>query len=135
MASDAPADTSTEARSCGLGPALAALARRTTGATVVVRSDVDGSLPRLVEMALVAVAVEGIANATAHAQAPVVEIDLRGEPGGVSLRVTDDGLGGARVAPGGGLDRLRTQVAGLGGSLTVDSPAWAGTVVHAELPL
>lgn len=135
MTTDAPADPLTPASPSGIGAALAALARGTTDATVVVRSDVDDSLPRLVEMALVAAAVEGIANASAHAQAPVVEIDLRREAGGVSLRVTDDGLGGARVVPGGGLDAVRTQLTGLGGSLTVDSPSWAGTVLHAALPL
>ena len=51
-----------------------------------------------------------------------------------SLRIRDDGVGGAR--PGGsGLVGLRDRVEALGGTLTIDSPRGRGTTLVAKLPL
>ena len=49
--------------------------------------------------------------------------------------VSDDGRGGADPLRGSGLHGLADRVAALGGTLTVDSPAGAGTTLRAELPL
>jgi signal transduction histidine kinase len=50
------------------------------------------------------------------------------------IRITDDGLGGARVLPDTGLAGLGDRVAAVGGSLVVRSPVGGGTVVEATLP-
>lgn len=120
----------------GLRAALAALASRTSGATVSVsvRCGEDAVAPA-VELVAYAVAAEGVANAVAHGEAPVVEVDVRCGDGRLDVRVTDDGLGGARIIAGGGLETLARRVAALGGALTIESRAWAGTSVHAVFPL
>jgi len=51
------------------------------------------------------------------------------------LHVRDDGDGGADPARGSGLVGLKDRVEALGGTFTIDSPAGAGTFLHAELPL
>ena len=50
------------------------------------------------------------------------------------VEVWDDGAGGARIVPGGGLAGLAGRVEALDGTLSVDSPSGGPTVVHAEMP-
>jgi len=49
--------------------------------------------------------------------------------------VRDDGVGGADPTRGSGLVGLRDRVEAMGGSIEVESPVGAGTVVHVCLPL
>jgi signal transduction histidine kinase len=49
--------------------------------------------------------------------------------------IADDGVGGAELAPGGGLSGLQDRVAALRGTLTVNSPVGEGTRIDADLPL
>jgi signal transduction histidine kinase len=51
------------------------------------------------------------------------------------VRVADDGDGGADAARGTGLRGLADRVHALGGTLSVDSPAGAGTRLEAVLPI
>jgi signal transduction histidine kinase len=48
--------------------------------------------------------------------------------------VTDDGHGGARLVPGGGLAGLLERVQTVDGRLEVDSPPGGPTIVTIELP-
>jgi signal transduction histidine kinase len=118
----------------GLGAALNALAQ---GAplTVVVAEVPAEPLPRPLEAVAYAIAAEGVANAARHGRATLVEIDVRVDGAALAVRVTDDGLGGADPHPGGRLAALCDRVAVLGGDLSVESPHWAGTALHALLPL
>jgi len=50
------------------------------------------------------------------------------------MTITDNGAGGARPAPGGGLAGLLERVQTVDGRLTVDSPAGGPTIVTVELP-
>jgi signal transduction histidine kinase len=50
------------------------------------------------------------------------------------LAVTDDGVGGARVAAGGGLAGLLERVHTVDGRLDVKSPAGGPTTITIELP-
>ncbi len=50
------------------------------------------------------------------------------------LTVTDDGDGGARLVPGGGLAGLLERVQTVDGRLEVDSPPGGPTIVTIELP-
>ena len=90
--------------------------------------------PASVESAAYFVAAEAVTNAIKHAGG--TRIEVTGERAGdrFRLRVVDDGTGGARVAPGGGLAGLADRLDALGGSLTVVSPPGQGTTVTAELP-
>ena len=48
--------------------------------------------------------------------------------------MSDDGVGGARLAPSGGLAGLRDRIEALDGTLAVRSDPAGGTIVMAELP-
>jgi len=52
----------------------------------------------------------------------------------LAVEVTDDGVGGASVRAGSGLEGLGDRVAALDGRLGIESPAGRGTRVWAELP-
>jgi signal transduction histidine kinase len=83
---------------------------------------------------------EALANIRHHAHASHVEMRLQDDARGFSLVVRDDGKGfdareGLRVRPGHlGLPALRERVELIGGRLTVESGAGAGTVLHVSLP-
>ncbi|AEG43882.1 sensor histidine kinase [Isoptericola variabilis] len=122
----------------GLVGGLAAALRRLADAApagVVVDVDAAGVVPPLppdVEASCYFVASEAMANAVAHGHARTVRIALGVDAGFLTLTVVDDGVGGADPGRGSGLAGLATRVAAAGGSLTVDSPPGAGTVVRAR---
>ena len=55
-------------------------------------------------------------------------------PGLLRIRVTDDGRGGARPAPNGGLRGLAERVRTVDGRLSISSPPGGPTIVTVELP-
>ena len=55
-------------------------------------------------------------------------MDVAGRDGTLVVTVTDDGDGGARPRPGGGLDGLAQRVAAVDGTLAIASPAGGPTV-------
>jgi signal transduction histidine kinase len=55
--------------------------------------------------------------------------------GTLTVQVRDDGACCADASRGSGLTGLRDQVEAVGGSMTVDSPAGAGTVLTVLLPV
>ncbi len=115
----------------GLGPALAALARR---APVPVELAVSPErLPERVEATAYFVASEALANVAKHAHASQATIAVGRTNGRVSIEVADDGVGGAD-ADGAGLRGLRDRVEALDGRLEVESPAQGGTRVTAAIP-
>jgi signal transduction histidine kinase len=118
----------------GLGPALRTLALRSP---IPVELDVEMArrLGAPVEVAAYYVASEALANAAKHAQASVAEIRVAARDDVLDLTIQDDGVGGADPAGGSGLTGLRDRVEALGGTLTIASPAGAGTSVRAQLPI
>jgi len=118
----------------GLAPALKTLARRST-VPVQIDMHTDTRLPERVEVAAYYVVSEALTNAAKHAHASLVQVS--GETSGqvLHLHVRDDGTGEADPARGSGLIGLRDRVEALGGTITVHSPAGAGTSLHAKLPL
>jgi signal transduction histidine kinase len=118
----------------GLGPALKTLARRSS---VPVELDVPAAarLPERVEVAAYYVVSEALTNAAKHAHATVVHVDADVAGHALRLRVRDDGAGGADPVRGTGLVGLKDRVEALGGTITVQSPAGAGTCLYVELPL
>jgi signal transduction histidine kinase len=64
-----------------------------------------------------------------------VDIVIERTDGTLTVQVRDDGVGGADATRGSGLVGLRDRVEAVGGTMTLDSPARAGTVLTARLPV
>jgi len=119
----------------GLVPALSALASRAPVPTSIQSTMPDGGrLPDATERAAYFVVAEALANVAKHASAGRCEIRLGLEAGALVVEVWDDGAGGARVVPAGGLAGLAARVEALDGSLSVDSPSGGPTLVRVEIP-
>jgi signal transduction histidine kinase len=116
----------------GLRPALEGLARR---APIPIRLEVQVPcrLPERIEVAAYYVVAEALTNVAKHAHASTAHIDVTLAGGAVTVRVADDGVGGADPARGSGLIGLRDRVEALGGMIAFNSPP-GGTVITASLP-
>ena len=117
----------------GLGAALGVLAGTSVipaGLTV----DVTMRPSPAIEAMAYFCAAELLANATKHSGAGRVSIAVHERDAGLLMTVTDDGTGGARPVPGGGLAGLRERVQTVDGRLGVDSPPGGPTIVTIELP-
>ena len=116
----------------GLAGALGAL---TSKAPIPVKLDVcQDRLPAEVEAAGYYVACEALNNVVKHAGADGASISARHDRDALVLEITDDGIGGAVVGDGTGLQGMADRVEALGGRLRVESPAGSGTRVVAEIP-
>ncbi len=118
----------------GLGAAIRALARRSP-LPVRVQMRAGGRLPYSCEVTAYYVAAEAFTNAAKHAKASAVDILIEEAGGTLTVQVRDDGAGGADASGGSGLTGLRDRVEAVGGSMTLDSPAGAGTVLTVLLPV
>jgi signal transduction histidine kinase len=118
----------------GLGPAVRALAQRSP-LPVRVQVRADGRLPGLCEATAYYVAAEAFTNAAKHAAASAVDILIERADGALTIQVRDDGVGGADATRGSGLIGLRDRVEAIGGTMTLDSPARAGTTLTVRLPV
>ncbi|HWT26159.1 MAG TPA: GAF domain-containing protein [Solirubrobacteraceae bacterium] len=116
----------------GLAPALEALAARAS-IPVEVRLELDRRLPRTVEAAAYYIVAEALTNASKHACASRVQVRVTRADGTAVVDVTDDGTGGADPAAGSGLRGLADRVEALGGTLELESPPGAGTILRARL--
>jgi PAS domain S-box-containing protein len=116
----------------GLGAALEALASR---APLPVEIDHgDERLPPSVEVAAYYVVSEALANVAKYAAATNVRVSVARENGTACVLVADDGVGGADPSDGSGLRGLADRLAALNGTLEVESPPGAGTIIRAEIP-
>ncbi|MEU5694506.1 histidine kinase [Actinosynnema sp. NPDC020468] len=116
----------------GLEYALTRLADGLPIATEVVVCAAD--LPDDVATAVYYIAGEAVTNAVKHARATAITVGVTRSAGRVTIRVGDDGVGGAEERPGAGLVGLTDRVRAAGGTLLLSSPHGAGTVVEAVLP-
>jgi signal transduction histidine kinase len=96
---------------------------------------VDVYVDSHVARALYFAAAECLTNAVRHASASRVRLTLQERDSDVELTVTDDGCGGARVAPGGGLAGLATRLESLGGAIALRVAGEGGTEITVHLPL
>jgi len=117
----------------GLVPALDMLAER-TDVPVEISARLEDRLPQPVEAAAYYIVAEALTNASKHARASRVRVDVRRVDGSALVMVADDGVGNADARGGSGLRGLRDRVEALGGDLGVESPAGAGTTLTARLP-
>lgn len=116
----------------GLAEVLPMVAQR-TGIATRLGLRLDRRLPREVETVLYYVASEAMTNIAKHARADQACIDLDRSTTMVTMRITDDGVGGADPeAPG--LRGLAWRIEAVQGRLLVSSPAGGPTTVTAEVP-
>ena len=115
----------------GLASALRDLVQRTQ-LPISVRVP-DRRFPKDIETAAYFIACEGVTNATKHAAATRLDLDVREVGDRLVLRVTDDGVGGAELRDGGGLVGVSDRVAAHGGRLSIESEPGHGTTLVAEL--
>lgn len=122
----------------GLDAALSAVAGRSH-----IPVNLDVRLPhrydRDAEAAVYFAIAEGLTNAAKHSRASEarVTVRLREDNAGRSYlwaRVEDNGTGGAKVLPGGGLDGITNRVVAAGGTITIDSPAGGPTALEVNVP-
>ena len=120
----------------GLADGLASLARSVGGVQVTVEAD-ECALPEHVEIALYRIAQEALQNVVKHAGAAAASVDLRCDPGLVSLRISDDGAGFSpdAAAAGFGLSGMAERAELVGGHLDVRSAPDRGTTIEARIPV
>jgi signal transduction histidine kinase len=95
-----------------------------------------GALPDHLAATAYFVCSEALANATKHAHASAIHVEVTADTERLTVSVTDDGVGGATLDGGTGLRGLADRVEGLGGRMTVGpSPGGSGSKLAAELPL
>ncbi|MGO2847315.1 MAG: sensor histidine kinase, partial [Microbacterium gubbeenense] len=119
----------------GLDAALSAVASRSH-----IPVSLDVRMParagRDAEAAVYFAIAESLTNAAKHSRATEARVTVRGRPDGGELwaRVEDNGIGGARVLPGGGLDGIQNRITAIGGTARLDSPAGGPTSLEVSVP-
>ncbi|HEU5417910.1 MAG TPA: sensor histidine kinase [Streptosporangiaceae bacterium] len=117
----------------GLDAALSGIAARAP-LPVRVRVDMTRRAVPAVEAVAYFIVSEALTNVARHAGASAAEVDVRLAAGTLTVRVTDDGQGGADAARGTGLASLARRAASVDGTMRVTSPAGGPTTISAELP-
>ncbi|MCW2626775.1 GAF domain-containing protein [Mycobacterium sp.] len=117
----------------GLGPALKALARRSTVPVELVLG-IDQRLPDSAEVAAYYVVAETLTNVAKHAKASVANVSVDTEGASLHLSIRDDGIGGADTTKGSGLVGLFDRVEALGGTMAIASHIGAGTSLQVSIP-
>jgi signal transduction histidine kinase len=118
----------------GLPAALDDLAGRASVPVQVVAAPRE-RLPDQVEAAAYFVVSECLANIDKHAHATAATVSVTPQDGQLLVTVSDDGVGGAELAGGSGLQGLEDRVGALDGTLTLESTPGEGTRVLASIPL
>jgi signal transduction histidine kinase len=118
----------------GLDAALSALAGRSH---IPVSLDVrmDGRCSREAEAAVYFSIAESLTNAAKHSRASEARVTVRLREGGLLwARVEDNGMGGAQVQPGGGLDGIANRILAAGGTFRLESPLGGPTSLEVNVP-
>jgi signal transduction histidine kinase len=118
----------------GLSAALDDLAARATVPVEIVARHAE-RLPEPVEAAAYFVVSECLANVSKHAAASSAEVSVTVGDDRVTVTVVDDGVGGAELLGGSGLQGLVDRVGAVEGTLALESPPGKGTRVVATIPL
>jgi signal transduction histidine kinase len=117
----------------GLDTALTTLAARSE-----VPVDLVVDLPERPSAAVETIAyfcaAELLANVTKHSGARCATLEVVHMPTLLRVRVSDDGTGGARIEPRGGLAGLAERVKTVDGTLQISSPPGGPTFIAIELP-
>lgn len=117
----------------GLDAALSAVVARCP-VPVSLSVDLPVRPPAPVESAAYFVVAEALTNVAKHAKATKVQVAVALRNNRLIVEVSDNGVGGATLSPGGGLAGLANRVSALGGWLRVISPPNGPTSVMVDLP-
>jgi signal transduction histidine kinase len=117
----------------GLADALTTLATRSTVPVELV-TDIPERPSDAIETMAYFSAAELLTNVAKHSGARHATLEAVHVPGLLRIRVTDDGRGGARPVPRGGLCGLADRVRAVDGRVDIDSPHGGPTTVTVELP-
>ena len=118
----------------GLDAALSALAARSPVPVDVSVDPPVGPTDRTAESVAYFCVAEALTNVSKHAGARRASVAVRRSPGVLAVTISDDGVGGAGLVPGGGLAGLRDRVDAVDGRLSLDSPAGGPTALRLEVP-
>jgi signal transduction histidine kinase len=118
----------------GLAAALHDLAGRASVPTQIVAVPTQ-RLPDAVESTAYFLVSECLANIGKHAEATEATVAVAVVGDEVEVIVKDDGVGGAELGNGSGLQGLEDRVGALDGCVDIDSPPGGGTTVMATIPL
>jgi PAS domain S-box-containing protein len=119
----------------GLERALTSLADHAT-VPVELRLALPGRrLATAVEAAAYFTVSEALTNVAKYAHASRAWVGVEQFERHLGVEVGDDGTGGADLRPGSGLQGLSDRIAAINGTLTIDSPPGAGTILRARLPI
>ncbi|MBS1699252.1 MAG: sensor domain-containing protein [Actinobacteria bacterium] len=118
----------------GLDAALSALAGRSP-VPVVLDVRLEGRCSRDAEAAVYFAIAESLTNAAKHSRASECRVVVRVRDGGMLwARVEDNGVGGATVIAGGGLDGIGNRVLAAGGTIRLDSPVGGPSSLEVSVP-
>jgi signal transduction histidine kinase len=117
----------------GLGAALSTLVEASATQVALSVSIAERPSPAIESIAYFC-AAELLANVTKHSGASRATVTAGDQGGRLLMTVTDDGAGGASLAPGGGLAGLLERVQTVDGRLDIDSPPGGPTIITIELP-
>jgi len=113
--------------------AVARDALAAAGAELETLGDLEVDLAPSVENVLALGLREAVTNVLRHAKAGTVEARIEGQDGGVSLTVTDDGIGPTE-GTGYGIQGMRERVIAAGGTLTFGPAVTGGTELRIDMP-
>lgn len=117
----------------GLDAALSALIA-SCPVPVALRVDLPRRPDPVREAAAYYVAAEAITNIAKHASARGATVTVATSGHDLRVVIEDDGSGGARIEPGGGLAGLAARIGSIDGTFTVSSPPGGPTRIEAVIP-
>jgi two-component system nitrate/nitrite sensor histidine kinase NarX len=102
--------------------------------------DDDITVPPGMELQVVRIIQESLANVRKNAKATKASLEVRKRGGKLSVIVSDDGVGLPDAPrktdfPRFGISTMRERAESIGGTFSIESNPGGGTVVHAEIPL
>jgi len=102
-------------------------------------SDIPAGIPKEISLCLFRVLQEALQNAVKHSAAPNFTVEVHGAKEGISLTVSDSGIGfdwqDAMNRRGLGLISMRERLRLVNGELSIQSAPGRGTIVFARVPL
>ena len=100
------------------------------------RTEIDGSLPAVVEQGAYLVVLEALNNVVRHAHAEHCEVTVTLASGELVVQVADDGVGlGRPYVSGTGITSMRSRVQALGGVFDLGAAANGGTLLQTRIPV
>ena len=118
----------------GLEHALRAVAQRAAVPVELVLALPAERLPMAAEAAAYFVVAEALTNVARYARATHAWVSVEEREGALDVTIRDDGVGGAVLGGGSGLQGLRDRVSARNGTLEIDSRPGDGTCIRARLP-